>query len=80
MPRIPELDPDTAPPEVQRMMQAQVELFGFPLNATRVMGYCPGVAKAQGALGDAIDRAGNIEDRLRYLLYSKVATMNGCPF
>lgn len=80
MPRLPELDSDSASPLVQRMLDAQAEAFGFALNSTRVMGHCPDIARAQGVMGDAIDQAGNIECRLRYLLYSKVASMNGCPF
>ena len=80
MPRIPELTPETASPSIARAMQAQIEAFGFPLNATKLMGYCPDVAKAANVMGDAIDGEGNIEESLRYLLYSKVATLNGCPF
>ena len=80
MPRLPELTPETAPPSVRDMMQAQIEAFGFPLNATKMMGYCPDVARAQNRMGDALDGAGNIEPELRYLVYTKVATLNGCPF
>lgn len=80
MPRLPELSLQSASPQVRKMMEAQTEAFGFPLNSTRLLGYCPDIAKAQNQMGDAIDHAGHIEDSLRYLVYSKVATMNGCPF
>ena len=80
MPRLPELTPDTASAPVRKMMEAQAVIFGFVLNPTKVMGHCPEVAVAQTALGQAIDRSGHVEGRLRYLLYAKVASLNGCPF
>ena len=80
MPRLPELTPETASPAIQKAMAAQMDTFGFVLNSTKLMGYCPDVAKASNVMGEAIDGEGNIEESLRYLLYSKVASMNGCPF
>ena len=80
MPRLPELEFQGASPNMQKAMQAQLDQFGFVLNSTKVMGHCPDIAAAQGHLGNAIDRSGHIEADLRYLLYSKVATLNGCPF
>jgi hypothetical protein len=61
-------------------MDAQLETFGLVFNSTKIMGHSPGIAAAAGALGAAIDEAGHVEGRLRYLLYSKVASLNGCPF
>ena len=43
-------------------------------------GYLPGVAGAATKLGQAIDEAGHVEPALRYLLYVRVAGLNGCPF
>lgn len=80
MPRIPELTPETAPAPIRKAMEAQLEHFGMVLNATKVMGYCPGIAAASNDMGAAIDASGHIEESLRYLLYSKVASLNGCPF
>jgi len=80
MPRIPELTLDTAAPPVKAAMQAQLDEFGFVLNPIKVMGYCPAITKAHAAFGRAIDEEGNIEGRLRYLLYTRVASQNGCPF
>jgi alkylhydroperoxidase family enzyme len=80
MPRLPELTPQTAPAPVREMMQAQTEVFGFVLNPTKLLGYCPEIAAAQSALGLALDRGEHIEARLRYLVYAKVASLNGCPF
>lgn len=80
MPRLPELTIETAPPVIQRLMEAQQARFGFALNSTKLMGYCPTIVEGQAALAQGIDNAGHIEARLRYLLYTFVASLNGCPF
>jgi hypothetical protein len=80
MPRLPELTIDTAAPVIQRLMEAQQARFGFVLNPMKLMGYCPTIVEGQAALAQGIDKAGHIEARLRYLLYTFVASLNGCPF
>jgi hypothetical protein len=80
MPRLPELTVETAPPATRKMMQAQLDSLGTVLNSTKLMGYCPTIAEGQMALTQGIDKAGNIEARLRYLIYTFVAGLNGCPF
>jgi hypothetical protein len=80
MPRLPELTIDTAPAPIRQIMEAQQAFFGFVLNATKVMGHCPTIVEGMAALNRGIDKAGNIEARLRYLLYTYVASLNGCPF
>jgi hypothetical protein len=80
MPRLPELTMDTAPAAIQKAMEAQHALFGFVLNPIKVMGYCPTIVEGMSALANGIDKAGHIEPRLRYLLYTFVARLNGCPF
>jgi hypothetical protein len=80
MPRLPELTIDTAPPETRTMMEAQQAMFGLVLNPIKLMGYCPTIAEGQAALARGIEKAGNIEARLRYLIYTFVAGLNGCPF
>jgi hypothetical protein len=80
MPRLPELTMDTAPPGTRTMMEAQQAMFGLVLNPIKLMGYCPTIAEGQAALARGIEKAGNIEARLRYLIYTFVARLNGCPF
>jgi hypothetical protein len=80
MPRLPELTIETAPPTIQKLMEAQQATFGFVLNPTKLMGYCPTIVEGQAALAQGIEQAGHIEARLRYLLYTFVASLNGCPF
>ena len=53
---------------------------GVVLNSIKLMGYCPTIADGQAALAQGIEKAGHIEARLRYLLYTFVAGLNGCPF
>ena len=80
MPRLPELTLETASPATRKMMEAQQAMFGMVLNPIKLLGYCPTIVEGQAALGRGIDHAGNIEARLRYLLYTLVASLNGCPF
>jgi len=80
MPRLPELTIDTAPAATRRTMATQQATYGFVLNSTKIMGYCPTIAEGQAALTRGIEQAGNIEARLRYLVYTFVAGLNGCPF
>ena len=80
MPRIPELDAAAASPAIAKMMAAQESHFGFVLNPLKVLGYCPPVAEGMQAMGQALEDSGHIEGRLRALLYSRVASLNGCPF
>jgi hypothetical protein len=80
MSRLPELTMETAPPATRKLMAAQEKIFGMVLNPTKIMGYCPSIAEGQAALTQAIEKAGNIEARLRCLIYTFVARLNGCPF
>ena len=80
MPRLPELGADTAAPAIAKALRAQEEAFGYAFNSTKLMGHCPEITVAAGAMGQAIDDQGNIEPALRYLVYVRVAGLNGCPF
>ena len=80
MPRLPELTMETAPPTTRKMMEAQQAMYGVVLNPLKLMGYCPTIAEGQVALARGIEHAGHLEARLRYLLFTFVATLNGCPF
>jgi hypothetical protein len=80
MPRLPELTIDTAPAATQKAMEAQQAIFGFVLNPLKLMGYCPTIVEGVAALARSIDKAGNLEPRLRSLIYTFVAWLNGCQF
>ena len=80
MPRLPELTLETAPPATRKIMEAQQAMLGMVLNPIKLLGYCPTIVEGQAALARGIDQAGNIAARLRYLVYTLVASLNGCPF
>lgn len=80
MPRLPELTADTAAAPIAKALRAQEREFGYPFNATRIMGHCPEISAGANRLGDAIDAEGHVEPALRYLVYMRVASLNGCPF
>jgi hypothetical protein len=80
MPRLPELTMETAPPTTRQMMETQQDMYGVVLNPLKLMGYGPTIAEGQAALARGIEQAGHLEARLRYLLYTFVATLIGCPF
>ena len=80
MPRIPELKAADAAPMIQQAMAEQEEYFGFVLNPTKLLGYCPSIARAANGMMLGIEESGLLEERLRSLIYSRVASLNGCPF
>jgi alkylhydroperoxidase family enzyme len=80
MPRIAELTAAEATPSMAKMMTEQERHFGFVLNPLKVLGYCPTIAEGLQELTQGIEAAGKIEGRLRSLLFSRVASLNGCPF
>lgn len=79
-PRLPELSKEDAAPSVREVMEAQEAYFGFILNPTKLLGHCPAILEGQAALAKALERSGHLEASLRSLLYTKVASLNGCPF
>ena len=80
MPRLPEISAESAAPAIAKALRAQEEEFGYAFNSTKLMGHCPQIAAAASVMGQAIDAQGNIEPGLRYLVYVRVAGLNGCPF
>jgi alkylhydroperoxidase family enzyme len=80
MPRVSEIDSDRGEPTLQPIFAKERELFGGPLNPTRVYAHRPPVLKALKDTAEALERGGLIESQLRSLLYLRVALLNGCPF
>jgi hypothetical protein len=62
------------------MMETQQDMYGVVFNPLKLMGYGPTIAEGQAALTRGIEQAGRIGARRRYLLYTFIATFNGCPF
>jgi alkylhydroperoxidase family enzyme len=80
MPRVSEIESDHGDAILQPIFAKDREVFGGPLNPTKVYAHRPPVLKAMKDMAEAIDRGGLVEAQLRSLVYLKVAVLNGCPF
>lgn len=73
-------DPSHVPPPVQQILDEETQRFGAPLNTTMVWAHHPALLAAYKAWGKAMNDATLIPADLKYLLYVRVASLNGCPF
>ena len=80
MPRISEITDDGGEPTLKPIFDKKRELFGELLNPTKVMAHCPPILRAAQLLGAAIQQSGQLPNGLLPLVYTRVATINGCPF
>ena len=80
MPRVSEIEDDRGEPTLQPIFAKEGELFGGPLNTTKIYAHRPSVLKAMKDMAEAIERGGLVDSQLRSLVYLKVALLNGCPF
>ena len=80
MPRVSEIDNDCGEPTLRPIFAKEGELFGGPLNTTKIYAHRPPVLKAMKDMAEAIERGALVDSQLRSLVYLKVALVNGCPF
>ena len=80
MPRVTEIEDDRGESTLQPIFARERELFGGPLNTTKIYAHRPPVLKAMKEVAEAIERGALIDSQLRSLVYLKVALLNGCPF
>ena len=80
MPRVSEIDSDGGEPTLQPIFAKEGELFGGPLNTTKIYAHRPPELKAMKDMAEAIERGALVDSQLRSLVYLKVALLNGCPF
>ena len=80
MPRVSEIEDDRGDETLKAVFDKQRELFGGILNPTKVMAHCPEILKVSGLIGVAIEKSGQLPKDLVPLIYTRVATINGCPF
>lgn len=80
MARVRGITEQEAAPEVQQLFQRQRQIFGHVLNPTPVFALRPTILEGSNALAAGIDASGLIEPSLKYLVYTKTAWINGCPF
>ena len=80
MPRVSEITVDGGDPILADVFRRQREMFGDLLNPTKVMAHCPPILKAAGLMGLAFEQSGQLPKGMLPLIYTRVATINGCPF
>ena len=80
MPRVSEIEDDRGDPTLRAVFDKQREIFGGVLNPTKVLAHCPPILKVSGLIGLAIEQSGQLPKGLVPLIYTRVATINGCPF
>lgn len=73
-------DPSLLPEAVREILTEETQRFGAPLNATLVWAHHPALLAGYLAWRKAMNSASLIPDRLKYLVYVRVASLNGCPF
>jgi hypothetical protein len=80
MSRIQGVDPDTADPAVQRVLEAQKRKWGSPLLNHLLYARRMPIFRAVRAMWAAIDESGLIDPRLQALINRRVAAHNACVF
>jgi hypothetical protein len=73
-------DPERLPSAVRDLLAAETERYGAPLNTTTVMAHHPAVLAAYKTWSKAMNETALIPAALKYLVYVRVAGLNGCPF
>lgn len=80
MPRIPEIDIETASPRVKAVLEAQRNTHGAPLKNHLLYAHNDDIFKGVRGVWAALDKAGIIEPRLSALVNRRVAAQVGCVF
>ena len=80
MPRVREIEEPGGDPVLTQIFEQERAMFGGILNPTKVMAHCPEILKVSGLIGVAIEKSGQLPKDLVPLIYTRVATINGCPF
>jgi len=80
LPRVSEITDDGGDPTLKPIFDRQRELFGDILNPSKIMAHCPPILRAAGMIGLAIEQSGQLPKGMVPLIYTRVATINGCPF
>jgi len=80
MPRVNEIEDDGGDPVLREVFARERELFGGLLNPTKVLAHCPPILRAAKQLSAAVEKSGQLPASLLFLVYLRVALVNGCPF
>jgi alkylhydroperoxidase family enzyme len=68
------------PPAIREIVAGEIREHGAPLNTTKVWARHPALFEAYRAFRTAMQQTALIPLTLRYLVYVRVASLNGCPF
>ncbi|HKV44794.1 MAG TPA: hypothetical protein VJT32_08990 [bacterium] len=80
MSRITPPDESTLPADVREILARETARYGTPLHTTKVWTRHPALQRAYREWGQAMRDAPLIPAALRFLVYVRVASINGCPF
>jgi alkylhydroperoxidase family enzyme len=70
----------TLSPAIQQILADETRQHGAPLNTTKVWARHQALFDAYRAFSKAMRETSLIPPTLRYLVYVRVASLNGCPF
>jgi alkylhydroperoxidase family enzyme len=71
---------DALPPTVRRAFADETLEHGAPLNTTKVWARHPALFEAYRTFRKTMQETSLIPRELLYLVYVRVASLNGCPF
>ena len=77
---LPDVKDDGFTPEVAKLAEAQVKVYGTVLNSTRQVAHAPVVATSASAMSRGLGRSGRTPAKLSHLLNLRVGAIVGCPF
>ena len=80
MSRIPPVEPDRTSGYVRKILDAQAETWGAPLNNHLVYAHRPDLFRAVRGMWSGLDRAELLGAALTGLVNRRVASLNGCVF
>ena len=78
--RITEIDEPGDDPILGEIFAREHAAFGYVLNPTKIQAHTPGIMKAAAQLSAAVQKSALLPPQLLYLVYLRVAVINGCPF
>ncbi|QDV07444.1 hypothetical protein Poly30_29690 [Planctomycetes bacterium Poly30] len=80
MARIPEVDPESTPPRVRAILEAQRQTFGAPLNNHLLYAHDESLFRGARGMWAALDQAVFRDAALSALVNRRVAARVGCVF
>jgi alkylhydroperoxidase family enzyme len=78
--RLAPVNPAGVSGPVRLILEEETRRFGAPLNTTMVWAHHPALLAAYKTWAQAMNEATLIPPSLKYLVYVRVAALNGCPF